>query len=165
MVTKTKPTTWKFESRTRGWEQVLTLTAYWEVERDPISDEYDPSDISAADLFASWTKVAYKQHPNGLIPIYWSVKGDGVSETMPFQYDHFDGFGLENFLTYFTWPKDAKTGDPVNWMTLPVADKLWQPGRADTGGFIQEVTGWKPSILQPYVYLPALEKGIRIAPK
>jgi hypothetical protein len=33
--------------------------------------------------------------------------------------------------------------------------------RADKGGFIQEHTGWKPSPLQPVVYVPALRDAIR----
>jgi len=39
---------------------------------------------------------------------------------------------------------------------LPVQDKLWRPGQAGKGGFIQEATGWKPAILQPFVYLQSL---------
>jgi len=39
---------------------------------------------------------------------------------------------------------------------LPIADMSWNDERADKGGFIQEATGWKPAILQPYLYLPAL---------
>jgi len=53
-------------------------------------------------------------------------------------------------------PVNAKTGEPLNWFALPVVDKRWNTRRADKGGFIQEHTGWKPSVLQPYVYLPSL---------
>ncbi|NER28870.1 MAG: hypothetical protein F6J89_14840 [Symploca sp. SIO1C4] len=61
-----------------------------------------------------------------------------------------------DFLNYFTSPVHFKTGEPLNWLSLPVVDKLWNNQRADKGGFIQEATGWKPSILQPFVYLRAL---------
>jgi hypothetical protein len=44
----------------------------------------------------------------------------------------------------------------MNWFMLPVVDKLWNSERFDKGGFIQEATGWKPSILQPCIYLPTL---------
>ena len=50
-------------------------------------------------------------------------------------------------------------GERLNWLLLPVEDKLWNAKQANKGGFIQEATGWKPSILQPFVYLPALLKG------
>jgi len=46
--------------------------------------------------------------------------------------------------------------EPLDWLTLPVVDKLWNARRADKGGFIQVATQWKPAILEPYVYLPTL---------
>lgn len=38
---------------------------------------------------------------------------------------------------------EAKTDNPLNWLGLPVVDKLWRSRRANEGGFIQEATGWK----------------------
>jgi hypothetical protein len=92
-----------------------------------------------------------------------NYQGDKVStfEGMPFQYEHIPRFKTENFLTFFTWPVNTATNEPLNWLTLPVKDKLWTPKNADKGGFIQQATGWKPAILQPYVYLPALESALR----
>ena len=75
---------------------------------------------------------------------------------MPFQFDHKAGALPDNFLTYYTWPISSLTGEPLNWLTLPVVDKLWNDGRADKGGFIQEATRWKPAVLQPFLYLPGL---------
>ncbi|OIP26010.1 MAG: hypothetical protein AUK00_05490 [Dehalococcoidia bacterium CG2_30_46_9] len=80
---------------------------------------------------------------------------------MPFQFQHLPGMFRDDFLTHFTWPIHSVTGERLNWLTLPVVDKLWNPKRANKGGFIQEVTGWKPAILQPYVYLPALSSALR----
>ena len=60
------------------------------------------------------------------------------------------------------WPVDAETGDELDWLALPVVDKLWNSKRGDKGGFIQEATGWKPSILQPHVFLPALIDATRV---
>ncbi|MBH8550844.1 hypothetical protein I8751_00235 [Nostocaceae cyanobacterium CENA357] len=80
-----------------------------------------------------------------------------MAEEMPFQFQHYnDDLPHENFVTFFTHPVDSVTGKPINWLDVPVNDKLWNSKRADKGGFIQQATGWKPSILQPYVYLPAL---------
>ena len=62
----------------------------------------------------------------------------------------------KDFLTYFTSPVSATSGEPLNWLRLPVVDKLWRPGRGDKGGFIQEATGWKPSPLQPLIHIDQL---------
>lgn len=54
----------------------------------------------------------------------------------------------EHFLTHFTHPVHVVTGERLNWLRLPVRDTAWNATKADRGGFIQEVTGWKPSPLQ-----------------
>jgi hypothetical protein len=41
-----------------------------------------------------------------------------------------------------------------------VKDLAWNQTTANKGGFIQEATGWKPSALQPHVYLPTLLHSI-----
>ena len=78
---------------------------------------------------------------------------------MPFQFNHTLDLPDENFLSFYGWPAHSATGEQLNWLTLPVLDKRWNAKRADKGGFIQEATGWKPSILQPFVYLPGLAKA------
>ncbi|WP_229919816.1 hypothetical protein [Streptomyces minutiscleroticus] len=55
----------------------------------------------------------------------------------------------ENFLTHYRPSIDAATGEPINWLRLPVLDRGWNAATADKGGFIQEATGWKPAPLQP----------------
>ena len=64
----------------------------------------------------------------------------------------------EDFLSYYSWPVNSKTGERLNWLTLPVIDKRWVGKHGEKGGFIQEATGWKPAVLQPFVYLPSLLK-------
>lgn len=155
---------WHIRSREHAFEWDGELIAYWEVALDPISDEYTPAEMPARDLLAQWARQVKKAHSEGLIPIHWFVESPGHAkfERMPFQYPHApDDARAENFLTFFTWPQDAKTGAPLNWLTLPVVDKRWSNRRADKGGFIQEATGWKPSILQPFVYLPTLLESVR----
>ncbi len=149
---------WKSRSLRSDYEWEGMLVAYWEVALDPISDEYTPKETNALELFNEWARRVGKKYPDSLIPITWSVNCNeqGKFECMPFQFDHFKGRRLEDFLTFFTWPINSITGEKLNWLTLPVVDKLWNPRRADKGGFIQESTGWKPAILQPYVYLPTL---------
>ena len=150
--------TWKVRHRQLGFEWEGVLVAYWEAALDPISDEYTPREIDAQDLFYEWVKQIKKKYPNNLVPIFWFVRCEeqGKFEYMPFQFDHFQSQQQENFLTFFTWPVNSITGEKLNWLTLPVIDKLWNSKRCDKGGFIQEATKWKPSILQPYVYLPSL---------
>lgn len=130
------------------------LVARWEVSNDPISDDYTPDDISAEDLFGEWVKVIKGRYTENLIPISWFVQciEKGTFEFMPFQYQD---QGDANFLTYFTWPINKGTGERLNWLSLPVIDKLWDDKHCDKGGFIQQTTGWKPSILQPHVCLDA----------
>ncbi|MQS05680.1 hypothetical protein FNX48_000345 [Streptomyces sp. IF17] len=41
------------------------------------------------------------------------------------------------------------TGEPVNWLRLPVVDRSWNAKASQKGGFVQEASGWKPSALQP----------------
>ena len=149
----------QFRGRDKRWE--CSLSAYWEVAGDPISDNYTPDEISAPDLLALWAKRYRREHKGGLVPIHWFVQSDaGQFETMPFAYNHFGGkYQLEDFLHFYRWPVHAVSGQPLNWLSLPVVDKLWNEQGGDKGGFIQEATGWKPSILQPFVYLPSLLDG------
>ncbi|MBI4307984.1 MAG: hypothetical protein HY684_04185 [Chloroflexi bacterium] len=154
---------WKFMHRKLGHEHTAQFEAVWEVALDPISDEYVPEEISAHDLFDRWAKRVREKYADGLIPIHWFVNVEGTVKTFegfPFAFDHLPQYKKEDFLSFFTWPEDARTGEPLNWLTVPVVDKLWHHGRANKGGFIQEATGWKPAILQPHVYLPALERAV-----
>ena len=88
---------------------------------------------------------------------------------MPFQFERFptsetpeDSKTVEEFLVHFTWPVNSVSGERLSWLDLPLVDKLWNSQRGDKGGFIQQATGWKPSILQPYVYLPALTSAMQV---
>ena len=57
-------------------------------------------------------------------------------------------------------PDWQQSSQRLNWLEIPVRDKLWNPQRADKRGFIQQATSWKPSILQPYLDLPALTSAV-----
>jgi len=160
---KKQAATWKVRSLRSDYEWEGILVAYWEVALDPISDEYTPKEINARELFYRWAKEVKKKYPNNLIPIYWFVecREQGKFAYAPFQFNHFiESNPSEDFLSEFTWPVNSLTGEKLNWLKLPVVDKLWNSKRGDKGGFIQEATGWKPAILQPYVYLPALTSAL-----
>ena len=141
------------------------LALYWEVEGDSISDAYSPEEITAEELWCVWASGLKRP---GKVRIHWFVcsPDTGVFELAPFSYRHYyKRFGellKDDFLAFFTWPVNKKTGKQLNWLRLPVVDKLWKPGRADKGGFIYEATGWKPSPLQPFVDAVALARAARL---
>ena len=154
-------TIWTVKSLRSDYEWEGELLAYWEVNYDPISDDHTPQEISAEELFNLWVDKVKEKYPNELIPILWCVASKGKFEFMPFQFQSYE-LG-QDFLTHFTWPISKETSEHLNWLALPVVDKLWNDKRADKGGFIQEFTGWKPGILQPYVYLPSLLQSREMA--
>jgi hypothetical protein len=138
------------------------LEAYWEVLLDAISDEYRAGQMDAVELLRVWARgireTCQAEVKDDLVPISWYVlsAGEGVFERMPFQWCAAGEEPGDDFLTFYSWPIGTRTGERLNWLTLRAADKLWRGERCDKGGFIQEATGWKPSILQPFVYLPSL---------
>jgi hypothetical protein len=138
-----------------------TLVAYWEVENDPISDDYTPDEIDAADLFRQWAGLVGPRHPDRMIPIDWYISGPNSAkfESAPFQFGRVAGKD-KDFLTHYHWPIDPTTGERLNWLLVPVTDKGWSTKKSSKGGFIQEATGWKPAMLQPHVYLPSLESAL-----
>ena len=143
---------WTWTNRRTDQRFEEPLTAYWEVHYDAMSDDHTPDEMDAVELLREWAAKVGKDYENNLVPIFWFVR----SERMPFQFLHCPETKEENFLTHFTWPVNKRTDDRLNWLVLPVVDKLWNKNRANKGGFIQETTGWKPSILQPFVYLPSI---------
>lgn len=153
---------WRVRSLHSDYEWEGVLVAYWEVELDPISDDYSPREIDAHELFHKRESRVRDQYRNGLVPIHWfaECREQGKFDHMPFQFNHFPQYSREDFLSLFAWPINSVTGERLNWLTLPVADKLWNSRRADKGGFIQQATGWKPAVLQPYCYLPALVRAL-----
>lgn len=151
-------TKWRFASRTSGYEFTEELVLYPEVDGSACSDDYLPEEISAVDLWAYWIKKyasRYSQerpteYRQGEVPILWTAtttRRAGIFESAPYQLGWTD-FPDEDFLTHFTTPVHAKTGEDINWLRLRVLDKAWNSKQADKGGFIQEATGWKPSPLQ-----------------
>lgn len=145
---------WRYTALGSGHEKVGALGLGWEVEGDPISDPYLPEDISALELLEHWLSWLWERKPFdedlGVphVPIRWFVRGidsgtlEGAPPIMPLD-------RRDNFLTFYSHPENEQTGEPVNWLRLPVQEKLWGTDRADKGGFLQEATGFKPSAFQP----------------
>ena len=127
------------------------LEFWWWLDGDSITDDYMPDEISAKDLFEEWLKRPSIKDAEDL-NINWMVHP--VSEEVPF-------IGAdEDFLSFYTWPVHSETGERLKWTQVPVQDKGWSADRDDKGGFIQELTGWKPSPLQQTLHLPTLLKAI-----
>lgn len=145
-----------------GSEKIGELELVWELHGDPLSDDYLPEEISADELLERWLtwiwekKAFHRDLGVPHVPIAWFVHGEseatfeGVPPIDPLDRDD------HHFGTFYTHPTEEHGGESLNWLRLPVRDKLWRPGRSDKGGFIQEATGFKPSALQPALDLRVL---------
>ncbi|MGW3830514.1 hypothetical protein [Streptomyces microflavus] len=184
-------TQWTITGRRHGHTQTSELALYAEPNYSTITDEYLPEEISADELWRIWVdkaaNLAHEKHPDsyrpGEVTIVWTVTTpnlSGIFELAPYGPPRprdpelatmFGVYEEEDFLTHYRTPVNAETGENINWLRLPVVDRGWNTTAADKGGFIQEVTGWKPSPLQPTVdviqlgvaaglYVP---EGVRVA--
>jgi hypothetical protein len=160
-------TRWTITNR-YGHTQTEELVLYAEPNYSSITDDYLPDEISAAELWRMWVdKAANKAHEQwpdlyrpGEVTILWTVTTPGVmgifeaaphARTLPPDPELVKLFGPyeeEDFLTHYKMPVNADTGEPINWLRLAVLDRGWNATAGDKGGFIQEVTGWKPAPLQ-----------------
>jgi len=154
-------TRWTFTALRGGNRVIGNLSLSWEVNGDSISDDYDPDEIAAEDLLDLWLDWVWQNkafHPEigePHVSINWFAHG-AETGTFEFAPPIVPGDDRDNFLTFYSEPLEADTEEGINWLRLPVLDKLWRPGRADKGGFIQEATGFKPSALQPTLDLRVL---------
>lgn len=135
------------------------LELYWEVRGDTMSDDYLPSEVDAYGLLELWLRTLPDEGTEsvfgpGTVGISWGVWGT-ATEFAPFQIRRIGSSdGEHDFLTHFTWPEHTQTGERLNFNRLPVMNKLWGvETRGEKGGFIQEATGWKPSPLQPVMWV------------
>ncbi|MFF9206344.1 hypothetical protein ACF1AE_32015 [Streptomyces sp. NPDC014986] len=161
-------TRWTITGR-HGHVQTEELVLYAEPNYSSITDDYLPDEISAHELWRIWVdKVwnkAHEQWPHlyrpGEVTVLWTVTTPAVTgifeaaphaRSLPMDTQMVELLGSyeeEHFLTHYKTPVNAETGEPINWLRLPVLDRGWSATASDKGGFIQEVTGWKPSPLQP----------------
>ncbi|WP_069766027.1 hypothetical protein [Streptomyces sp. LUP47B] len=162
-------TKWTFSNRESRYTQTVELVLLAEPSGAGIADDYSPDEISAADLWRLWAdgnaNSDHRKWPDlfrpGEVQIYWTVtlpEITGIYEWAPHTLTTppdpqlvklFGDVPPENFLTHFTHPVNEETGERLNWLRLPVVDRGWNATVANSGGFIQEATGWKPSALQP----------------
>jgi hypothetical protein len=108
---------WRFHALWNGYERVSSLWLYPEIDGSScVGDAEDQSGEGQLAYYVDYIKRRYpEQWEADAVPIYWAVHGDGVFEHAPN-----DAYGGKNFLTEFSPPVDAKTGEPMNWWRLPV---------------------------------------------
>ncbi|WP_329047093.1 hypothetical protein [Streptomyces sp. NBC_01422] len=144
---------WTFSSMNGELTQTYELALQYDIDGSDLSDGYTPDEITAPDLWALWVEkyadARHQRNPNryqrGEVRIAWTVvaPGHGIFGAAP------HGNAVDDFLAHHTHPVHEVTGERINWLRLPVLDRQWNTTKAHRGGFIQQVTGWKPSPLQP----------------
>ncbi len=159
---------WTYSSRQSGFTHTEELALVADPDGADFTDDYTADEISAHDLWKRWVDkhadLLHKEWPDqyrpGEVYITWGVTGpdrNAVAEyapharriPVPSLLPDEEPYRTEDFLTHFTHPVHAVTGERINWLRLPVLDSQWNTTKAHRGGFIQQVTGWKPSPLQP----------------
>ncbi|MCC3299744.1 hypothetical protein [Arthrobacter caoxuetaonis] len=149
--------TWNF--RLRGsieisWTETPLFLKWILPGTHTISDNYVPEEMSAKEALAAWINTI---GPMETVPIGWVVSGPGLFEDAPFCPEDPEDPRSENFLSFYTWPVHAETGEPLNFLHLPVHDELWEIGKErGKSGFVQAALGWKPSPLQQTMDLKVL---------
>jgi hypothetical protein len=161
-------TRWTFKSLSSGHEFNAGLRLRWELSGDSITDDYLPSETDANELWDRWVG----EYGQTVMPVHWFVEtyepGGQFEYAPPSLLPQAPDLGADHeygFLAHYTWPESADTGERLRWTALPVVDKLWaKDSAASKGGFIQQVTGWKPSPLQSYadVKVLALAAGLTL---
>ena len=143
---------WRFRSRWGGFGRVTPLWLYPEINCSSCVDEAD--DQSGEGQLAYYVDYLQRRYPEwweaDAVPIYWSVRGDGVFEHAP--NNSRDYSGGKNFLTEFTPPVDAVTGESLNWWRLPVRNTRFPS--------FPKALGWLPSPFQEFAPLRSIITNI-----
>lgn len=141
---------WRFRSREGGRAIVTPLWLDAEPLCLPCID--DLGDESGVAQLAYYLDYLQRECPEAWeqdrIEVYWSVLGEGISEQAPVANDD------ENFLSFFSQPYDARTGELINWWRLPVRSRFPKFAAA---------LGWAPSPFQPFAPLRSILTGDRRA--
>src|SRR5262249_10587364 len=148
---------WKLKSRRSDHVKVTRLWLYPELECSSCVDDCDGNGEDQLAYYCEYIRTRYPQWwESDAVPIYWSVIGDG------------DGFGSEtapcaanlrvterdDILTYYYPPVDRKTGEPINWLTLPVANQRFPE--------FARALGWLPSPFQHTAPLRSIIRGLDV---
>lgn len=141
---------WTYRSRHGTPELTEEIWLYGELDGSACVDGCDSGD--GADQLRFYVEWIRRNNPEWLdddaVPIYWSVMP--AAETAPFQpsFSARVGSPVEDFLSYFTWPVDASTGENLDWFQLPVRQERFPA--------LAKAIGWVPSPLQPTAPLTSI---------
>jgi len=141
---------WTYRNLRSDHETTGPLSLRYLIEGTSLSDDHTPAEASPMDLLRLWRKQGYGAD---YASVQWTVEEPG--EQAPFSWPESPDRGGHDFLTWFTWPRDAN-GERMRWSALPVVDLQWNRERCDKGGSFQELTGWKPSPLVPRLHVPSV---------
>jgi hypothetical protein len=170
-------TTWLFNSTMNDYPSAFELVLRWEPDCERLFMDHLPTERDATSLWHEWADYVADQlhdgHPGryqpGDVHITWTIttsSGNGIAEYAPhYRLSPFqESLGRhEDFLTHFTHPIHASTGERVNWLRLPVLDRHWNTEQASGHGFIQDALGWKPGPLQPVMNVRQLALAAGLA--
>lgn len=140
---------WRFRRRADGGEEIKALWLYPELDCSScIDDVYEQSGEAQLAYYIDYVRRGYPQcWDNDAVPIMWSVRGDGISEYAPVE--HGDAaLWDEHFLTFYTPPEDAKTGELLNWWRLPVRNTRFPQ--------FAKALGWLPAPFQSFAPLRSI---------
>ncbi|MFI5534525.1 hypothetical protein ACIA8O_38920 [Kitasatospora sp. NPDC051853] len=172
-------TTWLFNAVRNNYPNAEELVLRWEAHNERSFRDHAPLDVDALALWHQWTDdVADYLHSEdplryrpGDVHITWTIStpsGNGIAEYAP--HHELSPFlktlpDPEDFLTHYTHPVHAETGERLNWLRLPVIDRRWNAGGRHSGhGFIQDAIGWKPGPLQPVMNVHQLAAAAGLQP-
>ncbi|MFC6883490.1 hypothetical protein [Actinomadura yumaensis] len=101
--------------------------------------------------------------PADTVPIRWYVRGQDkwgaivLSEVAPQQFltGDADQAAEDDILAHYEMPTNVGTGQPINWLRVPVADYSRVRGAAG-GALVQRHLGWRPAAFQATVNLRKL---------
>jgi hypothetical protein len=161
-------TPWTYSGHSSGRNQTTALALSYALDGSALSDGLSPLEASAEELFIAYMSRFGAQDATR---IHWYVNAVIGSKLAPRGAAPFQLYPetpirhvvQEDFLTLYTWPTHAGTAEPLNFLRLPVLDQDWRPGHASDGGFFQELTGWKPTPLQPHVNITQVLRAIGTA--
>jgi hypothetical protein len=148
-----------------GHERRGELHLSYEVDNDPISEDFNARWDSPHDVFDAWRERYLKARERSplpymarCVPITWFISGCATFESAhPGNYALYGEETHSWWGDFYTRPYDIQgqsfIGDVKD---IPVLHKQWTAKRQDKGGFITEATGWKPFPLQRWVDLDQL---------
>lgn len=139
------PMKWRFASRESGYVREVPLHLSPELCCSPMVDDYyeEPGE----EQFRVYVEYIQQKYPEqwkaDAVDIYWSVDSmsGGIGETAPFQRSPGSYQPVDDFLTWFSWPVDSRTGARLDWFSLPVVNTRFEAWA--------KALNWTPSPLQP----------------